>query len=96
MRDFSLPENRLYLLDKETMDKIQLWLKALGQAESWKTIVDGAKVRQLKAEYPGVYPDVIRYLPYFSKFDLNDTSNIELVKHLLKLKFPEAYELCCS
>ena len=96
MRDFSLPENRLYLLDKETKDKIQLWLKALGQAESWKTIVDGAKVRQLKAEYPGVYPDAIRYLPYFSKFDLSDTSNIELVKHLLKLKFPEAYELCCS
>lgn len=96
MKDFSLPENRLLLLDKKTRDQVQLWLKALGQAESWKTVVDGAKVRQLKAEYPDVYPDVIRYLPYFSKFDLSDTSNIELVKHLLKLKFPEAYELCCS
>ena len=96
MKDFSLPENRLLLLDKETVGQIHLWLEALSHAAEWKTIVDGAKVRELRAAYPGVYPDVFRYVPYFGKFDLHDTSNKELVKHLLKLKFPEAYELCYS
>ncbi len=96
MLDFSQQSNRLVLLDKETLAKVRLWLDALAHAEEWKKVVDGAKVRELKAKYPGIYPDVIRYLPYFSKFDLNDTSNFELVKFVLKLKFPEAYELCCS
>ena len=96
MKDFSLAENRLLLLDAKTQSQVKLWLDALSKAEGWKTIVDGAKVRQLKSDYPGVYPDVFRYLPYFSRFDLNDSKNIELIKHLLKLKFPEAYELCCS
>ncbi len=94
MKDFSLPENRLLLLDKETLEHLRLWLDALSHAAEWKTIVDGAKVRELKAAYPGIYPDVFRYLPYFTKFDLQDHSNMELVKHLLKLIFPEAYELC--
>ena len=94
MKDFSKPENRLELLDKETLVQVQLWLKALSHAAEWKTIVDGAKVKELKAAYPGVYPEVFRYLPYFSKFNLQDHSNMELVKFLLKLKFPEAYELC--
>ena len=96
MKDFNQPENRLLLLDKETLTKIRLWLEALSHAAEWKTIVDGAKVRELKASYPGAYPEVFRYLPYFSKYDLHDTSNMELVKYLLKLKFPEAYELCYS
>lgn len=94
--DFSKQANRIVLLDKETQAQITLWLEALAHAEEWKKIVDGAKVRELKTGYPGIYPDVFRYLPYFSKFDLKDTSDFELVKHLLKLKFPEAYELCCS
>ncbi|MBP5641131.1 MAG: hypothetical protein J6X55_16740 [Victivallales bacterium] len=96
MKDFTKPENRLGLLDKETLDKVHLWLDALAHANEWKTIVDGAKVRELKANYPGIYPDVFRYLPYFSKFDLHDSSNLELVMFLLKIKFPEAYQLCCS
>ena len=96
MMDFSKPSNRLVLLDKQTIKEIKLWLDALSQAAEWRKIVDGAKVRELRASYPGVYPDVFRYLPYFSKFDLKDTSNTELVMFLLKLKFPEAYELCCS
>ena len=76
MKDFSLPENRLLLLDKETLELIRLWLDALSHAAEWKTIVNGAKVRELKAAYPGIYPDVFRYLPYFSKFDLQDHSKI--------------------
>ncbi len=96
MLDFSVQSNRLVLLDRDTLGKVRLWLDALSHAEEWKTVVDGARVRQLKAEYPGVYPEVFRYLPYFSKFDLNDKSNFELVKFLLKLRFPEAYEICCS
>ena len=96
MKDFTKPENRLGLLDKETLDKVHLWLDALAHANEWKTIVDGAKVRELKANYPGIYPDIFRYLPYFSKFDLHDSSNLELVMFLLKIKFSEAYQLCCS
>ncbi len=96
MLDFSKPENRLVLLDRETIKSVNLWLDALSHAAEWRKIVDGGKVRELKTTYPGVYPEVFRYLPYFSKFDLKDTSNTELVMFLLKLKFPEAYELCCS
>lgn len=96
MLDFSQQSNRLVLLDKETLVKVHLWLEALAHAEEWKKIVDGAKVRELKAAYPGIYPEVFRYLPYFSRFDLNDQSNFELVNFLLKLKFQEAYEICCS
>ena len=96
MKDFSKSVNRLVLLDKGTLKNLNLWLDALSHAAEWRTIVDGAKVRELKAAYPGVYPEVFRYLPYFSKFDLHDTSNMDLVMFLLKLKFPEAYELCCS
>ncbi len=96
MLDFSQQSNRLVLLDRETLVQIRLWLDALAHAEEWKKVVDGAKVRELKALYPGIYPDVFRYLPYFSKFDLNDPSDFELIKLLLKLKFPESYELCCS
>ncbi len=96
MLDFSQQSNRLVLLDREIIVQIRLWLEALANAEEWKKVVDGAKVRELKAKYPGIYPEVFRYLPYFSKFDLSDPSDFELVKFLLKLKFPEAYELCCS
>ena len=96
MLDFSQQSNRLVLLDRKTLDQIHLWLEALAHAEEWKRVVDGAKVRELKASYPNIYPEVFRYLPYFSKFDLQDSSNFELVRFLLKLKFPEAYELCCS
>ena len=94
MKDFSRPENRLLLLDETAQQQIRLWLDALSQADEWRTVVDGARVRELKSAYPGIYPEVFRYLPYFSKFDLRDTSNVELLKSLLKLKFPDLYELC--
>ena len=97
MQDFSQPENRFALLDEDTRHQIRLWLEALSHASQWATVVDGAHVRQLKAEYPGIYPEVFRYLPYFGKFDLSAAaSQPDVVKCLLKLKFPEAFALCYS
>lgn len=106
--------SRLKLLDEATRTSIGKWIEAIASADAWRKIVDGAKVRELKAEYPGIYPDVFRYTAYFAKWQgvLDDMSqaaavkgcrvsqvecpNFDLVLLLLKLKFPEAYELCCS
>ena len=88
---------RVELLDDDTRREIGRWLKGLEKAAEWRKILDGAKVRELKATYPGVYPDVFRYLPYFARFDLKTVrDNPEALKLLLKLKFPEVYEICCS
>ena len=85
------------LLDFETRRQIARWLDALPQAAGWTTVVDGARVRQLREDFPGVYPEIFRYLPYFAKFELSDAaSKPEVVKCLLKLKFPDAYALCYS
>ena len=106
--------SRLKLLDEATRTSIGKWIEAIASADAWRKIVDGAKVRELKAEYPGIYPDVFRYTAYFAKWRdvLEEMSrvaserkcrvaqvecpNFDLVLLLLKLKFPEAYELCCS
>ena len=80
---------RLEYLDAETRRQIDLWLDALKHVAAWRTVVDGAQVRELKAAYPGVYPDVLRYALYFA-------GKADPLPTLLKLKFPEAYELCCS
>ena len=88
---------RVELLDTETREAIGLWLEGLAQADEWKKVLDGEGVRRLKADYPGVYPEVFRYGPYFARFDKKDIKdNPEALRLLLKLKFPEAYELCCS
>ncbi len=95
--DFSRPENRFALLDEETRRQIHLWLEALAHAAEWTTVVDGARVRQLQQDYPGAYPEVFRFLPYFAKFDLSKAADQpDVVKRLLKLKFPEAFALCYS
>ena len=60
--------SRLKLLDEATRSSIGKWLEALAAADGWRRIVDGAKVRELKAEYPGIYPDVFRYTAYFAKW----------------------------
>ncbi len=106
--------SRLKLLDEATRIAVGRWIEAIAAAEEWRRIVDGAKVRQLKSEYPGVYPDVFRYTAYFGKWrgvleemtriavqkgckvSEVDCPDFEMVLLLLKLKFPEAYELCCS
>ena len=106
--------SRLKLVDGSTRAAIGKWLEALAAADGWRKIVDGSKVRELKAEYPGVYPDVFRYTAYFAKWrDVLEgmarsasergcrVSQVEcpdfnMVLLLLKLRCPEAYELCCS
>ncbi len=94
---------RVGYLDAETRARIALWLDALAHADAWRTVLDGAKVRELKASYPGIYPEVFRYAPYFTKFSkalqpgasIDDPAVAEPLRLLLKLKFPEAYALCC-
>ena len=105
---------RLKLLDEATRAEIGKWIEAIAEADKWRTVVDGEKVRELKAEYPRIYPDVFRYVAYFAKWrgtldemrriaaERNcrvsqvDCPDFEMVLLLLKLKFPEAYGLCCS
>ena len=88
---------RIELLPQETRDGIDRWLEALVRAPKWRTVLDGEKVKALRADYPGVYPEVFRYEPYFARFDRKGLKDDpEALKLLLKLKFPEAYELCCS
>lgn len=106
--------SRLKLLDDATRDALGKWMEALAAADGWRRIVDGAKVRELKAEYPGVYPEVFRYTAYFARWrgvleemsrkasengrrvSAAECPDFEMVLLLLKLRFPEAYEICCS
>lgn len=79
---------RFSYLDRSVQEEIELWLKAIPQIDAWRKVVDGPTVRRLKEEYPGVYPEILRYAPYFvGKADVRTV--------LLRLKFPEAYKLCC-
>jgi len=126
-------------------------LGALACANVLRRVTDGATVRALKAELPGVYPEVFGFTAYFAGFDWTATgaenaktpdavltiglgllsslldacpaplvkrftlklpkklcdscvpcdekkerpSTGGAVKKLLRLKFPEAYKLCC-
>ena len=88
---------RLELLDDGRRTAIDRWVEGLAKAEDWRKVLDGRQVKEIRAAYPDVYPDVFRYLPYFARFDMKDVKgNPEAMKLLLKLKFPEAYELCFS
>lgn len=88
---------RLAYLDAPVREEIETWKRALAECASWRQVVDGEKVRELKARFPGAYPDALRYEMYFKKFgDLSDAFPEDAVRLLLKLKFPEAYALCCS
>ena len=88
--------SRLKLVDPGTVAEIDMWVEALGRCEEWKGIVEGEKVRELKAKYKGVYPEVFRYSAYFAKFPKPDRDNEEFMTLLLKIKFPEVYKLCFS
>jgi len=79
---------RLAYVDDDTRRQIDLWLKALDHVDEWRLVVSGERVRELRSQYPGVYPDVLRYAAYF-------TGHEDRCLRLLKMKFPEVYELCC-
>ena len=115
--------SRLALLDAATRKSVAKWLEALARADELKGVVDGEKVRVLKDELEGAYPECMKFLPYFAKWKLPAAEGerllatamrnapiqlveaepleggqvpLEAVWKLLKLKFPEAYEICCS
>ena len=54
----------------ETYQNIGLWLAALARADELRNVISGARVRELKAALPGVYPDVLKVAPYFHKWQL--------------------------
>lgn len=87
-------KERLCLLDEATLTEIRLWCEALSKVDEWRAIVDGEKVRELKAAYPGIYPEVFRYAPYFARFKPLDPTDEAVILQVLKLKFPEVYTLC--
>ncbi len=82
------PRRRAYL-PADVQTQIDRWLEAISKVDEWRLITDGARVRQLKADYPGIYPDVLRYAAYF-------VGKKDVTRELMKLKFPEAYQICYS
>lgn len=56
---------RLALLDPETLASIANWLGVLSFAGELRKVMDGAKVRELKAAFPGIYPEAFAYTAYF-------------------------------
>ncbi|MBR0505832.1 MAG: hypothetical protein IJJ84_10545, partial [Kiritimatiellae bacterium] len=62
--------SRLLLLNAETYQRLGLRLAALARAEELRNVISGARVRELKAALPGVYPDVLKIVPYFHKWQL--------------------------
>ena len=62
--------SRLLLLPAETYQAVGLWLAALARADELRNVISGARVRELKAALPGVYPDVLKVAPYFHKWKL--------------------------
>ena len=59
---------RLEYLDDSLRGEIENWLEVLERADELRKVVDGAKVRELKARYPGAYPEALKYSIYFAKF----------------------------
>ena len=57
--------SRLLLLDGSTLEMLVKWLGALVCADDLRKLTSGAKVRELKAALPGIYPDVFNYTAYF-------------------------------
>lgn len=80
---------RLAYLDEGVRRTVEQWKTVLEHAAEWRLVLDGGKVRELRAAYPDAYPEALRYAAYFPG------GKVDVMK-LLRLKFPEAYQLCCS
>jgi len=59
--------SRLVLLDGAMLESIAKWLGALACADSLRRVTEGAVVRALKADLPGIYPEVFGFTAYFAK-----------------------------
>lgn len=84
---------RLEFLEADVRAQIARWQEALAKVDEWKRIVDGLQVRALKADYPGIYPEVFRYQAYFARWAEDIRSGVfppAATELLLRLKFPEA------
>ncbi len=57
--------SRLLLMPAERYLQLAQWLGALAHAKELKLVVDGALVRQLKQQLPGIFPEVLKVAPYF-------------------------------
>lgn len=60
--------SRLALLDGAVLLEMTKWLGALACADALRKVTDGARVRELKAAFPGVYPEVFSFTAYFKGF----------------------------
>lgn len=84
---------RLEFLAEDVREQIARWQEALAKVDEWKKVVDGAQVRRLKADYPGIYPEIFRYQVYFARWaDEIRAGNFPpaATELLLRLRFPEA------
>ena len=77
---------RLEYADEATRQEIQRWMDAIQNLPSFQKVINGADVRQLTEQYPGIYPEILRLAPYFA-------GKSDPLPTLLKLKFPETYTL---
>ena len=87
---------RLAYLEEAARKEIDDWLEVLERAEELRKVVAGVEVKALKSRYPGAYPEALKFSIYFTRFRRPLKTDADAVKLLLKLKFPEAYGLCCS
>ena len=72
--------SRLLLLDGATLESVVKWLGALACAGALRHVTDGATVRELKAELPGVYPEVFSYTMYFGSLEAGKFGSLEVSK----------------
>lgn len=62
--------SRLALIEENERNEIAAWLEVIANWKTLKDIVDGAKVRELKARLGSAFPAAIKYAPYFTKWKL--------------------------
>lgn len=76
--DFPATDNsRLLLLDSATLEGVAKWMGALLCQAALRKIMDGAKVRALKAAMPETYPAVFSYTAYFTNLPQVDAAGVD-------------------